>query len=114
MTISTNPLSDHDRDELREIMSRLRSENQADLDRARATLDELGTNGLLVDPALREVSTNAEYLIEDATTIIAKIDAALQRMDAGNYGVCTSCGNPIPLGRLRLRPYEPTCVACAQ
>jgi RNA polymerase-binding transcription factor DksA len=59
------------------------------------------------------VSTNAEYLLEDASTIIAKIDAALARMEEGRFGVCVRCGSPIPLGRLRVRPYEPACVACS-
>jgi RNA polymerase-binding transcription factor DksA len=62
---------------------------------------------------LREESTSAEYLLEDATTIIGKIDAALARMDQGRYGTGARCGNPIPLGRLRVRPYEPTCVSCS-
>ena len=55
----------------------------------------------------------ALYLLDDATTIIVRIDAALGRMDEGTYGVCTSCGQPIPIGRLRVRPYQPTCVGCS-
>lgn len=100
-------------EELRAVLLRIRAENEADLTRARATLADLSASGLLSDPSMREESTNAEYLIEDASTIITKVDAALARMDAGTYGVCTRCGAPIGPGRLRVRPYEPTCVTCS-
>ncbi|MCU0282774.1 MAG: TraR/DksA C4-type zinc finger protein [Candidatus Nanopelagicales bacterium] len=113
MSLHTQTPSDQELAELRSTLLRLREENEADLRRARAALDDLTANKLLVDPSMREVSTNAEYLLEDASTIIAKIDAALARMDQGTYGTCARCGNPIPLGRLRVRPFEPACVACS-
>ena len=113
MSTSTASLTEADRAELRALLQRLRAENEDDLRRARETLAELGANGILVDPAMREVSTNAEYLLDDASTIIGRIDAALGRMEDGTYGVCTSCGQPIPIGRLRVRPYQPTCVRCS-
>ena len=114
MSVSSPALSDQDLDEVRGILARLRDENQADVERARATLDDLGANRLLVDPSMREVSTNAEYLLEDAQSILDKIAAAERRLEAGTFGTCTSCGAGIPMGRLRLRPYQPTCVACSQ
>jgi RNA polymerase-binding transcription factor DksA len=44
---------------------------------------------------------------------IEEIDAALQRMETGDYGVCQSCGRPISPGRLRAIPWTPVCAACA-
>ena len=114
MTAATAPLSQDELDELRGLLLKLRGENEADLARARGALDDLSSNGLLDDPSMRQDSTNAEYLLEDATTIITKIDASLARMDSGSYGVCTSCGEQIPIGRLRVRPYQPTCVRCSE
>jgi DnaK suppressor protein len=38
--------------------------------------------------------------------------AALARMDAGSYGDCESCGEPIGLARLRARPEARLCVDC--
>jgi DnaK suppressor protein len=113
VSLHTQTPSEQELAELRAVLQRLREENEADLRRARAALEDLSQNKLLVEPSMREVSTNAEYLLEDASTIIAKIDAALARMDDGSYGVCVRCGSPIPLGRLRVRPYEPACVACS-
>jgi DnaK suppressor protein len=36
--------------------------------------------------------------------LIAKIDAALRRIDENEYGYCQVTGEPISLGRLRARP----------
>jgi RNA polymerase-binding protein DksA len=115
MTSTDQPrvLSTKDLDSLRAILLRVRAENVADVDKARATLNTLLDDGTAGEPSLREDTANAEYMIDDATSIIAQVDAALQRMDAGTYGTCTRCGNPIPLARLELRPYGSTCVACA-
>jgi RNA polymerase-binding protein DksA len=113
VSIHTGTPSEQELAELRAELLRLRQDNEDDLRRARQALEDLTENRLLVDPSMREESTSAEYLLEDATTIIGKIDGALARMDRGEYGTCTRCGNPIPIGRLRVRPYEPTCVACS-
>lgn len=42
-----------------------------------------------------------------------RIDAAFARMEDGEYGYCTDCGEDIPLKRLELDPTVPTCVTCA-
>lgn len=42
-----------------------------------------------------------------------RILAALARMDEGEYGFCTECGEEIPVKRLDLDPTVPTCVSCA-
>jgi RNA polymerase-binding transcription factor DksA len=38
---------------------------------------------------------------------------AIARLDGGRYGVCDSCGEPIPAARLTARPASRTCVGCA-
>ena len=42
-----------------------------------------------------------------------RIDAALQRIDEGDYSYCTSCGDDIEPKRLENDPAVPLCVACA-
>jgi len=47
----------------------------------------------------------------DAVTL-AEIDAALARLDQGQYGQCTDCGQDIAVARLELSPQAARCVAC--
>jgi RNA polymerase-binding transcription factor DksA len=44
---------------------------------------------------------------------LSDLDDALARLDAGTYGVCQSCGMPIPPERLEALPAATRCVACA-
>jgi DnaK suppressor protein len=41
---------------------------------------------------------------------LADVDAALDRLAAGTYGVCTVCGEPIPAARLEARPTTDRCI----
>lgn len=41
---------------------------------------------------------------------LREIEAALERVEAGTYGVCEVCGRPIASGRLEARPTARTCV----
>lgn len=50
----------------------------------------------------------------EAFAQIAEIDAALHRLDAGTYGTCVTCGEPISEGRLRVRPAATQCLECAE
>ncbi|MEV4658647.1 TraR/DksA C4-type zinc finger protein [Micromonospora sp. NPDC049301] len=45
---------------------------------------------------------------------LADLDVALQRVEAGTYGVCERCSRPIPAERLAARPSARTCVGCAR
>lgn len=44
---------------------------------------------------------------------IALIRAALARIEAGDYGLCLRCGDPIAEARLDLLPAAPLCAGCA-
>jgi DnaK suppressor protein len=44
---------------------------------------------------------------------LQRIDAALGRIAAGDYGYCLNCGEEIPLARLEFDPAVATCVDCA-
>jgi DnaK suppressor protein len=52
-------------------------------------------------------------LLEQAREQVAAVDAALARLEAGDYGVCERCGQPIGDDRLAARPVARTCVRCA-
>jgi len=44
---------------------------------------------------------------------IIATDAALRRLDNGDYGRCQSCGEPIATARLDALPSVATCIACS-
>ena len=45
---------------------------------------------------------------------LARIAAALRRLDAGEYGLCQACGEPIAPGRLEVDPAAERCIRCAE
>jgi DnaK suppressor protein len=57
----------------------------------------------------REVDGTLE---ENAEQLVREVDAALSRLELGDYGLCTACGNPIPEERLEAVPYATLCVGC--
>jgi DnaK suppressor protein len=46
--------------------------------------------------------------------LLEQTEHALDRIDAGTYGVCESCGKPIGKARLQAFPRATLCVACKQ
>lgn len=44
--------------------------------------------------------------------LLRQIDNALDRLDAGEYGVCADCGEKIAAERLNAVPYAELCVTC--
>lgn len=52
-------------------------------------------------------------LIEAERARLEAVDAALERLDDGGYGLCEGCGEPIPAARLEVRPFASHCVDCA-
>jgi len=59
-----------------------------------------------------------EGLVTAQTTairmVLAEIDAAVDRVQDGSYGVCRGCQERIPVGRLEILPYVRYCVRCQQ
>ena len=53
-------------------------------------------------------------LRDHSRTELGRVDAALRAIDAGTYGTCTSCGNPIARERLEAIPWSSTCIDCAR
>ena len=45
---------------------------------------------------------------------LEEVNRALADIDAGRYGICRECGEPIAKARLQALPYTPTCIECAR
>lgn len=61
----------------------------------------------------REGDEVLEQMGLSASAEIIKIDAALRRVESGDYGVCVRCGAEISQKRLDMLPFTPFCRNCA-
>jgi DnaK suppressor protein len=79
------------------------------LDESKSTIEGLqdGTRNIpdVADRASEETDRALELRIRDRQRkLVAKIDAALRRIEQGEYGYCQETGEPISLKRLDARP----------
>jgi len=82
---------------------------EAILQDAAGTLNQLQLDSLreadLTDRASSETDWSIELRTRDRQRkLVSKIDAAVRRIDEGEYGYCEVTGEPISLGRLEARP----------
>src|SRR4051812_50110242 len=73
--------------------------------------DEDGNDSHLADSASETVDREIEQSLEDnAEHLLARIDAALGRIEAGSCGRCERCTEPISEERLEGVPYAAKCI----
>jgi len=53
-------------------------------------------------------------LTYNARDLLAQSERALARIEAGTYGSCESCGQPVGKARLKAFPRATLCVSCKQ
>ncbi len=106
--------------DLESLRSRLQQRRRLILEASRRAVAEIDQLRLAErDPEVEEESQSEQQqydlsrLGEVEQQEIAQIDAALQRLDAGRYGLCRDCGDPIEAGRLEVLPYALDCPDCA-
>jgi RNA polymerase-binding transcription factor len=59
---------------------------------------------------------NAEVvdaLGNEARVELSRVARALDQIKNGTYGVCVTCGEEIPLARLKAQPFADRCIRCA-
>ncbi len=99
----------------------LRAELLSKKDEFAARLERITTN---VQRGFNADSKEMAKELEDAEVVdalgneardqIAKISAALLRLDDGRYGICTECAEPISTDRMAAYPYADECIDCAR
>jgi DnaK suppressor protein len=69
----------------------------------------------LGDRALSSVTRDLKYqLTTGERDILRRIDAALDRIEAGEYGVCVHCSKKVQMGRLQAVPWARHCIECQE
>ncbi len=65
------------------------------------------------DGVIQEDRDAVRQMVDRARTTLTKATDALDRHDAGVYGICAKCGQPIGEERLEALPQISTCRACS-
>jgi RNA polymerase-binding protein DksA len=118
------PGSDWTRDELAEVRTDLVreiAERRADYDRALADITRLqqssndGAGDDQADAGSKTFEREQELSIaNNRRDLLRQMERAMERLDAGTYGRCESCSQPIPKARLQAFPSATLCVRCKQ
>jgi RNA polymerase-binding protein DksA len=96
------------------------SHEVADLERDSATTltDTSGENNYrdhMADQGTATFGKELDMSLEDnARDLLAQIDRALVRIEAGEYGTCVRCGEVIGVDRLRAMPAVDLCISCKE
>jgi DnaK suppressor protein len=98
----------------RKMLEEMKRELSQDIDRTVHTMQDEAT--IFADPndrASQESDMSLELRNRDRERkLIKKIDETINRIDAGEYGYCDSCGVEIGLKRLEVRPTATLCIDC--
>ena len=85
---------------------------RSEADRAPVSLDQQSVGRLSrMDAMQQQAMAKASERARSRERL--RVDAALQRIEDGEYGFCIECGSEIPFERLRIDPAASHCVACA-
>ncbi|HUO83937.1 MAG TPA: TraR/DksA family transcriptional regulator [Thermoanaerobaculia bacterium] len=108
----SNPFDAHHkilRDKQKELLETLARDRAAS-----AEQPEDGTQDL-ADKAVSAYSKELSFSLSDAEReTLVLIDEAIERIDTGDFGVCTNCGSRIGEKRLKAIPWTPFCIDCAE
>jgi DnaK suppressor protein len=55
-----------------------------------------------------------ESALREAEQKLRNLRGALNRIGTKDFGFCAKCKNPIPIGRILIRPQSQYCVHCAE
>jgi RNA polymerase-binding transcription factor DksA len=69
----------------------------------------------LADIATETVDREIDYTLEEnCGNVLREVEAALQRVGDGSYGLCGACGEPIERERLEYLPWATLCAKDAR
>lgn len=105
-----------------------RTELLSEVLRLRAELDasEVAISGLMrdsgdgagddqADTGTKNITRESELaLAANASSMLEQSERALERLEAGTYGLCENCGKPIGKARMQAFPRATLCVDCKQ
>ena len=78
-------------------------------------LEEVQVPPRAAQPVVHRLRGRAALWARQQRTLAAhlEVDAALDRLKDGTFGICENCGKPIPIARLKALPWTTLCIDCA-
>ncbi len=119
-TVKRKPAARHPPLDLRRFRQRLRERQSELLQAYISTKDDSRSREIdgtedYIDYAVS--SYDREFLLsltELEQNQLALVEAALKRLDAKEFGLCTQCEQPIPTKRLEVQPWARYCLRCQE
>jgi DnaK suppressor protein len=98
---------------VRDALEHLQQENHGSLEDEVGELVSGSADQHMADTATETLGREIDYTLEESDArLLAAIDQALTRIDAGTYGVCVNCGAQIAPERLEAMPWATLCIDC--
>ena len=103
-----------DEDEVRNRLVSKQTELKRRIAGTEATERSDVAQGDIDNAHLWEESDIRDDVDTQAARELQQVNAALARLDTGEYGICEECEEPIAEARLRALPYVTLCIQCAE
>jgi DnaK suppressor protein len=96
-----------------EAIEYLHKENPGSLKDETGELVSGSADQHMADTGTETVDREIDYTLEESDgRLLAAIDAALARIEAGTYGICVNCGSQVAPERLEAMPWATLCIDC--
>ena len=101
-----------ERERTRKAIAYLHEENRGTTEDEARELSG-GSDNHLADIATHTYDRELDSTLEESEEAhLSHVEAALKRIDAGTYGICENCGQPIQPARLEAMPWVTLCIDC--
>jgi RNA polymerase-binding transcription factor DksA len=103
-----------ERERVQKAIANLRDDHPGSLDDEIEEVAPTNDNHL-AETASATLGREIDYTLgENSEQVLAEIDVALTRIDAGIYGTCVKCGGQIASERLEAHPWASLCIEDAR
>jgi RNA polymerase-binding protein DksA len=104
-----------ERKRVKDAIAYLHDENAGSLEDEIGELVSGSADNHPADTATETVDREIDYTLEEnSANVLREIDAALERIDEGTYGICQACGKAIEPERLEHLPWATLCAEDAR
>jgi DnaK suppressor protein len=109
-TVRFRDLLREERQRVLNAIEYLHGENSSSL---KEEAEESTLDNHLADTATVTLDREIDYTLEENSEhVLKEIDRALAKIEAGSFGTCETCGQPIAEERLLAIPYATQCIDC--